>query len=183
MNRFGKSLRNGLASNVFVYTKLETCQGCPETLLSHLEERFFVFGRTEQGFRGTAPNKHFVFVVHKYVACCSVPSLYDRTLSGDRDADLSLTTGKKDDSYKHKSKSVFAKCHFSFVMRLNVNPGPFDNYPGPLGVTRSGRLGDCNKDNSIPATSSRTKHIIVLSILFTSLSDVLYKLMFFCVRL
>ena len=62
MNQFGKSLRNGLASNVFVYTKLETCQGCPETLLSHLEERFFVFGRTEQGFRGTAPNKNLTFV-------------------------------------------------------------------------------------------------------------------------
>ena len=128
------------------------------------------FGRTEQGFKGTAPNMHSAFV--RTNALLAVPfRVYDRTLSGDRDAVLSLTTGKKDDSYKHKSKSVFAKCHFSFVMRLNVNPGPFDNYPGPLGVTRSGRLGDCNKDNSIPATSSRTKHIIVLSILFTSLSN------------
>ena len=55
------SLRNGLASNAFVRTNVKSpCQGYPETLLSHLGESFFMFGRTEQGFRGIAPNKHFV---------------------------------------------------------------------------------------------------------------------------
>ena len=74
--------------------------------------------------------------------------------------------------------SVFADDHFSFYHEIELKTRSVDRYPGPLGVTRSGRLEDCNKDNSIPTTSSRTKHIIVLSILFTSLSDVLCELMF-----
>lgn len=92
-------------------------------------------------------------MVHKYVACCSIPSLYDRTLSGVRDTVLSLTTGKKDDSYKHKSISVFANDYFPFCYEIDLKTRYVDRYPGPLGVTRSGRLRDCNKDNSIPTIS------------------------------
>ena len=93
---------------------------------------------------------------------------------------LTLTLGKAD-LYMHKSTSVFADDHYSFCCEIELNTRTVNRYPGPLGVTGSGRLGDCNKDNSIPVASSRTKHIIVLSILFTSLSDTIYKLMFFCV--
>ena len=66
---------------------------------------------------------------------------------------------------------------------FELKTDPSDLYPGPLGVIRSGRFGDCNNDNNIPMVVLCIKHIIVLSILFTSLSDVLYELMFCCVRL
>jgi len=38
-------------------------------------------------------------------------------------------------------------------------------------VIRSGRLGDCNKDNSLLTAELHIKRIIALSILFTSLSN------------
>ena len=38
-------------------------------------------------------------------------------------------------------------------------------------MIRSGRLGDCDKDNSLLTAESHIKRIIALSILFTSLSN------------
>ena len=141
------------------------------------------FGRTEQGFRGTAPNMHSAFV--RTNALLAVPFRVSMTgLCQESGTQFFLSRLiKKEDSYKHKSLSVFANDYFSFCYEIEFKTQSVDHYPGPLGVTRSGRLGDCNKDNSIPATSSRTKHIIVLSILFTFLSDASHKLMFCCVRL
>ena len=79
MNLRSKSLRNGLASNAFVYTNVkDTCQGFPETLLSHLEERFFLFGRTEPGFRGNAPNMHSAFVRTNALLAVPLRGRYDK---------------------------------------------------------------------------------------------------------
>ena len=141
------------------------------------------FGRTEQGFRGTAPNMHSAFVRTNALLAVPLRGRYDKDQLYRMGYQSYSHVREKADLYKHKSISVFADDHISFCYEIELNTRSVDRYPGPLGVTRSGRFGDCNKDNSILTTSSRTKHIIVLNIFFTSLSDVLYELMFCCARL
>ena len=57
----------------------------------------------------------------------------------------------------------------------NYNPKPLNSIPGPLGVIGSGRAGDSNKDSRIMITASVLINLLVLYILFNSLSPVSHK--------
>ena len=176
-----KSLRNGLASNAFVYTNVkDSCQGFPETLC-RTRESAFCSGERNRVLGGLPLTSILYLWYTNTLLAVPLRSRYDKDQLYRMGYQSYSHVREKADLYKHKSISVFADDHISFCYEIELNTRSVDRYPGPLGMTRSGRLGDCNKDNSIPVASSRTKHIIVLSILFTSLSDTIHKLMFFCI--